>query len=216
MIQRYDGAQAQEATQVQTLPAGGYVCRIMGAEIASYSWGDQLVISYDIAEGEHKDHFAENYRNQSTTYGEKKWKGTYRLTIPDKSKNKYYDSTVKTFNNFLFALEDSNRGYNWDWDEKHLKGKTLGLLVREKEWEYGGRSGWTTEACTAVSVQKIRANDFKIPKPKELPKQSRPVNDYGTADGLRGIPGVDYQVGRSQSAAEGVAVTIDSDDDLPF
>lgn len=213
MIPRYDGAQAVEATYTanEPLPAGGYVCRIMGAEVKYNDWGDQLIISYDVAEGEHMGHFADNYRNQSDAYGEKKWKGNFRLNIPNKDKNKYFESTQRTFNNFLFALEDSNHGYNFDWDEKSLKNKLIGLLVREKEWEMMGRTGWTTEACTAVSTAKIRSGDFAVPKAKPLPQKDS--GDYYSKG--RGLPGVDYQVGRG-SAAQGAPIPMESDDDLPF
>ena len=36
------------------LPAGGYVANILNAKVEEYSWGEVLVISFDIAEGEYK------------------------------------------------------------------------------------------------------------------------------------------------------------------
>ena len=36
----------------EPLPAGGYVAKILNAKVEEYSWGEVLVISFDIAEGE--------------------------------------------------------------------------------------------------------------------------------------------------------------------
>ena len=38
-----------------------------------------------------------------------------------------------------------------------------------------GKSGMTTEACTFVSVEDVRTNNFKMPKPKMLNKTA---NNY--------------------------------------
>ena len=65
-------------------------------------------------------------------------------------------------------MEQSNAGFAWNWDEKTLKGKKIGLLYRNKEWEFGGKSGWTTEAISADSVDNIREGKFRIPKDKPL------------------------------------------------
>lgn len=76
----------------------------------------------------------------------------------------------RTFGNAIWAIEESNPGYKWDWIEAALKGKTVGVLFREREWEWDGKTGMTTEACTFVSVDDIRANNFKMPRPKMLNK----------------------------------------------
>lgn len=183
MIRPYNGAKAQETkySSNDPLPAGGYVCKIMAAEVKEYTWGDQLVISFDVVEGEYKDFFAQQYRNQSDEWG-KKWKGNFRIAIPgDESKDKYFESHSKTFNNLIFAIEDSNHGYNWDWDENKLKGKLIGFLFRNKEWEYMGKTGWTTEACTALAADRIRSQDFKLPKDKPLPS---PVKSISSVDNV--------------------------------
>ena len=52
-----------------------------------------------------------------------------------------------------------------------------GVLFREREWEWDGKTGMTTEACTFVSVEDVRANNFKMPRPKMLNKAtSQPAN----------------------------------------
>jgi hypothetical protein len=60
------------------LPAGGYVCKIMGAEVETFTsqmTGDtfeKLKVSIDISEGDYAGYYANGYRNQTEP---KKWKG---------------------------------------------------------------------------------------------------------------------------------------------
>lgn len=198
MIKQYNGAKAEKKTSAAPLPAGGYVARIMGAEVKTYSGIDQLIISLDIAEGEHKDHFAKNYR--SNTNEDRKWKGTFRIWVPDEG-SKYFTTQKTNFDNLIHALQTSNNGYHFDWDEKKLKGKMLGVLYRDKEWEYDGRTGWTTECCEVLDVDSIRKNDFKMPKPKPLNKPAV----FGN-----GVP-----ILRNNADLES-KINFVTDDDLPF
>lgn len=169
MIKKYNGAESKKAEYSvgEPLPRGAYICKIMSAETLDYSWGQVVKLSVDVAEGEYKDFFAAKYRND--TNGNKKWKGTFRITVPDDSRNSQYkDSEKRAFDNFMFALEDSNRGYHFDWDERKLKGLLIGLMWRNKEWEMDGNTGWTTEASHCLSISDVRDGNFKLPKDKPL------------------------------------------------
>ena len=175
----------------EPLPAGGYVAKILNAKVEEYSWGEVLVISFDIAEGEYKDFFSKQYKEN--TREDKKWKGNFRLTVPNEG-NQYFDSQKRTFGNAIWAIEESNPGYHWDWNEAALKGKMVGVLFRNREWEMSdGRSGWSTECCTFVSVEDVRTGNFKQPKDKALKrKESYSSNQFSEM------------------------VEIDSTEDLPF
>lgn len=165
MIQRYDGAKAEKAASNVPLPKGAYVAKIRNAEVMEYNWGAQLVIAFDIAEGEYTDFFAKQYRaNQNE---DKKWKGNYRLTIPEEG-SPYYDGNKRQFNNFIYAMEASNDGYHFDWDETKLKGNLLGVLFRNREWELNGQTGWTTECASVIDLEAVRSGDFRLPKDKPL------------------------------------------------
>ena len=165
MIKSYNGFKPERTTARETLPAGGYVAKIMDATVISYDWGDVLKVDFDIAEGEYKGFFATDYRNN--TNDDKKWRGTYRINIPNES-NQYFDSQRKSFNNFIACLEETNNGFHWAWDETALKGKGIGVLFRNKEWEYNGSTGWTTECCAVTTAKDIREGNFKMPKDKPL------------------------------------------------
>ena len=155
------------------LPAGGYVAKILNAKVEEYSWGEVLVISFDVAEGEYKDFFSKQYKEN--TREDKKWKGNFRLTVPQES-NQYFDSQKRTFGNAIWAIEESNPSFRWAWDENALKGKMVGVLFRNFEWSMDdGRSGWSTECCTFVSVEDVRTGNFK--QPKDKPLRNKTVNN---------------------------------------
>lgn len=154
----------------EPLPAGGYVAKIMNAEEVAYAWGRVLLISFDIAEGEHAGHFAADYKDNPRE--DKKWRGTYRLRVPNDDGSENDDWNRRTFGNVMWAVEDSNPGYHWDWDETKLAGKKIGVLFRNKEWEMeteqGLRTGWTTECCAVISAGDARDGKYKVPKDKPL------------------------------------------------
>ena len=167
-MKAFNGLEIKKSVSAsEPLPAGGYVAKILNAKVEEYSWGEVLVISFDIAEGEYKDFFSKQYKEN--TREDKKWKGNFRLTVPQES-NQYFDSQKRTFGNAIWSIEESNPGYHWDWNEAALKGKMVGVLFRDREWEIEGKTGITTEACTFVSVEDVRTNNFKMPKPKMLNK----------------------------------------------
>ena len=173
------------------LPAGGYVAKILNAKVEEYSWGEKLVISFDIAEGEYKDFFRNQYNEN--TREDKKWKGNFRLTVPNEG-NQYFDSQKRTFGNAIWAIEESNPSFRWAWDENALKGKMVGVLFRNFEWAMDdGRSGWSTECCTFVSVEDVRTGNFKQPKDK-------PIRNKAT----------------NNAPASNFTVLDDSADDIPF
>ncbi|MCH5147610.1 MAG: hypothetical protein J1F61_06405 [Clostridiales bacterium] len=181
MIKSYKGMEAKKTTSSSPLPAGGYVAKIINAKVESYSWGEVLVVALDIAEGEYKDFFKTQY--DANTNEDKKWKGTFRLTVPDEN-SQYFESNKRMFNNFIYALEDSNVGYHYDCDEKNLKGKLFGVLYRNKEFETSnGDCLWTTECAGSTDVSSIRSGDFRLPKDKPLKNKSQTDQNDFTAIG---------------------------------
>ena len=164
----------------EPLPAGGYVAKILNVEEVSYSWGSVLLLSFDILEGEFKDFFANDYRSQDRE--DKKWRGTFRLRIPLDDGSEKDGWTKRAFGNAIWSIEASNPGYHWDWNEQGLKGKLLGVLFRNKEWEFNGNTGWTTECCALTSVEDIRNGKFRQPKDKPLKNKPAETASSGFAE----------------------------------
>ena len=152
------------------LPVGAYICRILKAEEKVYnsSKGEwhKLEISFDISEGEHKDFYANDYKAQ--TGEDKKWKGVMRMNIPTDDGSEADGWAKRSFKTNILAIEDSNSGYHWDWNEAQLKGKTVGIVFRSEEWEYNGKRGWRTAPFKMVPAADVKSGNIKMPDPKPL------------------------------------------------
>ena len=126
----FNGYKAEKAAPREHLPAGGYVAEIKDAKEVEYSWGRVLVVSFDIAEGEKKGFFAADYRSQQQE--DKKWRGSYRLTVPKDDGSEGDGRSKRTFGGAMWAIENSNQGYHWDWNEAGLKGKLVGFCTGKR------------------------------------------------------------------------------------
>ena len=163
-----------------TLPAGGYVCKIMNAEEKVYKSSkgkndtfSKLEISFDIIEGEYSGFFASDYRSQQNE--DKKWKGVLRMSVPSDDGTEMDEKIKSMFKTNITAIEESNSGYHWDWNEKALKGLVVGCLFQSQEWEWEGKSGWKSQPYGFIDAEKIRSGDFKVPKPKPLKNGGKSV-----------------------------------------
>lgn len=157
----------------EPLPVGGYVCEIKSAKEETYSWGSVLVLAIEVVEGEYAGFWKKDFDNNDRD--DKKWRGTYRLNLPSDDGSVQDAWNKRSFGNFIWAVEESNPGYRWAWDEKTLKGKKLGVLYRNYEWAKDDRTGWSTEAAGAVSVEDCRAGKYRLPKDKPLKNKPIPA-----------------------------------------
>ena len=166
------------------LPVGAYICRILKAEEKVYnsSKGEwhKLEISFDISEGEHKDFYANDYKAQ--TGEDKKWKGVMRMNIPTDDGSEADGWAKRSFKTNILAIEDSNSGYHWDWNEAQLKGKTVGIVFRSEEWEYNGKNGGRTAPFKMASVADVKSGNVKIPDPKPLNNKASQTSAASAAD----------------------------------
>jgi hypothetical protein len=187
---------AQAYFEQERLPVGGYVLKILDVKYQENSWGDVILLSFDIEEGEYKGFFANNYRAQ--TQEDKKWKGTYRLRVPKDDGSEQDNWTMRRFKTVISAFEESNSGYHWNWDEQTLKGKMIGALFNNKEYEFDGRHGFFTNCHSLVTVEKIRSGKFTIPEDtllKEKRDNGYPTGSTPGIDGFMNIPdGIDEEL----------------------
>lgn len=143
----------------ETLAPGGYICKILDVIFESKSYGGLLRISFDIAEGENQGFYLKRYKELKASNPEAKWTGMlYQTIINDKP---------QFFKGFITAIENSNNGYKWNWDEQSLKNLLFGGLFGEEEYYGNDGKVKTSVKCMQVrSVDKIRSNEFKIPEKK--------------------------------------------------
>lgn len=167
MIKKYNGFEAKiSAGGGEKLPVGGYICKILKPEVVDYSWGSVLILNIDVDQGEYKGFYAEQYKNNINE--DKKWKGTLRINLAKDDGSEQDGWTKNSFQNAMGCIEEANPGYHWNWDENSLKGKLIGVAVREEEWEYNGKSGWANRPWRAIPVAAIE--DCKIDEKWIAPK----------------------------------------------
>ena len=164
-----NGAKAEAPTggAYPMLPKGLYIGTIQAVKIDGNEPDQQLVIRLDISEGEFAGYYTKRYHHDKEAGGrfEVRYKGDWRLQIPNEAnpKRQHYDWDLRSFNNFIFAVEDSNEGYHWDWNEGGLKGKTVGINVRQGS--YNGNP--YTVIGRLESVKAIREGKVRVMKDME-------------------------------------------------
>ena len=185
-ISNFDNVKAA-GSQIENLPAGGYVCEIKKcAEEPNRSGnGSHLTIQFDVAEGECAGWFANDWKAQDRE--EKFWHGVINQNVPDESSPKY-DMQCRFFKSFINAVEESNPGYHWDWNETGLKGKRIGVIIGEAEKRSAkGTVYIITRAESVCTVDAVHKGSFKVPELKKLSGStapSAPASEYGLSDEL--------------------------------
>lgn len=153
-----------------SLPAGCYVAQILGARVESGQYGDTMLMQVDIIEGEYLGYYRKQYESQQGSNFGQKYKGVYRLRVPADDGTERDQWAKNAFGGAMWAIEQSNPGYHWDWQEGALKGKKVGIAVREhtKTFDSGNR-GTFTEIAYLVDVESVRNGTARAPKAKVDP-----------------------------------------------
>lgn len=168
MISRFkDYEQTKSYKNFEQLPKGGYVLIIKGAEVCKNSVGEYTKIMCDVAEGDYKDFFMSDYCGQQKE--DRKWRCNYLLNTPKDDGSEKDGWTKRRFKTVTEALEESNPGYHFDWDERKLKGKLIGGLFNEREYEANnGEIRRATNLAQLCTVEMIRSGNYKLPNDKLL------------------------------------------------
>ena len=166
----------QQTGERQSLPAGVYEGHIIAAKVDTNNGGQTLIIQVEIDKGEYAGFFRKQYDAAQGGQFPAKYKGVYRLQLPD-GKNPDHDNIRQhQLEGAVWALEDGNPAYHWDWDESKLKGLKVGLNVREREYYFNGTSGVTTEIGRFESVTQIN-NPDESKRPKPMKKRELSAKD---------------------------------------
>lgn len=180
--------EVKEFTERKTLPLGAYVCKIINAEVQGNTYGEQLCIVFDIAEGEHAGFFKQEFN--ANTFENKKYKGVLRLWLPKYNGDPNDEMTKRVLKGLVTSVEKSNPGYKWNWEEKSLVGRYVGILFRNEEWDYNDKQGWAVRPFRAISTDSVRAGDYTLPKDKPL--KNKPTDSYADFGGFPSAPVSDF------------------------
>lgn len=129
IIKDFDKIEAKGMDDFRGLPIGAYECVIMDARVNhnEQSGKDTFKVSVDIASGEYKDYFQKMYDNDTRI--DRKWNNNAVRYLAFNGDNVAY------FKGFITTVENSNIGYQWDWDETKLKGKKICGVFQYEEYE---------------------------------------------------------------------------------
>ena len=178
-----DYEQTKAYGNFQALPKGGYVLQIKGATVHENTVGQYIKVSCDVAEGEYTGYFTKDYQDQSGE--DKKWHCHYLLNVPKDDGSEKDGWTKRHFKTFTEALEESNPGYHFDWDETKFRGLYIGGLFNIREYEKNdGSVGEATNLAKVTNVEAIRSGNYRLPNDKKL-KGGR--GSYADADGFMRI-----------------------------
>lgn len=163
-INNYESVQASSGEYAKP-KAGGYVVKILDVSDipldATTGKGDYLKIDYDICEGE----FAGYYKELNKKFGGD-WFANFIKS--------YKEKALGMFKHFINCVEESNAGFSWDWNEKELIGKKIGVVLQEEEYRKNdGSVGVRLIVQGIKTVKQILDGDFKVPATKKLQEDSQ-------------------------------------------
>lgn len=190
----YFDVPAANPGEFSRLPAGGYVCRIINAELTKSKAGNlMLVLFLDIAEGEFQGYFKTATDNARKFDANKKWDNTgiYRQLLFDNSNQRI----SSFFKGLITCIEHSNKTLKIninDFDASILRGQLCGFIFAAEE--YQKRNGSIAERVVIKfpgSIEDIRNGNFKVPETKRLEKTAAPPT---TKDEFDGSPVSDFEV----------------------
>lgn len=189
------------------LPAGGYVVKIRKVREEIGASCRKLIVEYDVAEGPYENYFLHQY--EMNPYGDKKWKGATSVFVTNNRSQIDNAHAKRHLESFIGAVESSNPGYHWNWDEETLVDKFVGVIYRKRQWSIKGRTGWTTECGVFTSIWRIRSGNYRPLADKPL-KHTIPTVNEGNAS--VNSPDTEYR-GEWADDANGYD---DSEGELPF
>ncbi len=183
----YDKTQAYG--DFRKLPKGGYVLKILDARMDRARNGNSFIaVSCDIAEGEYKGFFMDKWNND--TREDRTWGCVGQVWEPLDDGSEKDGWTKKAFKTFMVAVEDSNDGYHWDWDERKLKDKLVGGLFHISQFiGTDGNVHETVKLKSWTTVENIRSGNYELPKDKLVETSTAaPASSGGMNEGFMEIP----------------------------
>ena len=156
------------------LPKGAYVCKIKHLEEATSKKGSQMIkVFFDIAEGDYKDFYEKQYKEN--TNEDKVWSydATMYLVVPTEGCQPFI---TEQWDTFWANIEDSNNGYVFAGDEKKTVGKVFGGVFRIEQTEAnnGNIYDHTRLAYTRIAQDVRDGKITKMPKDKLVGVEGSP------------------------------------------
>lgn len=167
----YDSIQVFEGGA--SIEPGGYELKIIGAKVNQFKNCQIMKVAFDIINHEqYAGYYASRFSSAKAQNPDAKWGGVFDVFIPKDDGSENDEKTKMNFKRFITAVEKSNEGYVWNWDENSLKGRVFGgVFGREEFLTKEGDKKFAVKCRFARSVESIRSGDFTLPKDKLLNNQ---------------------------------------------
>lgn len=183
----YETTETSGFSEREKLKLGGHICKILEVNMESITSKKDgktfnvLKLKFDIESpdeqaGFYQRRFVEDAKTDALNA---KWKGYYRLTIPDNSSEEFVKKNWKTF---LTSVEESNPGVQINgstgFDENILVGKVFGGIFGLEE--YTLPTDGRTITFTRIRFPRSTKNIFeaKIPSVKLLDNTYMDYEEY--------------------------------------
>lgn len=147
----------RDFSEVSSLPVGPQPCRI--TEVTDVSEKSYLKVEFDIVSGPFKGFY------QAIQERSGNWAGVLNRS--------YKDNALGFFKAFITAVEKSNPGYSWDWNEKSLVGKFVIVNYREEEEIYNDEIRTRVRPFEFRSIPAWKEGNIKEPVKKTLSDAER-------------------------------------------
>ena len=189
MKQTYSNFKAQRSSFLTLPPAGAYVARIENVNVIDPTDRNPrtvIELILDITEGEYAHRYKDVFDEQKNRFGDANYRGSFRITVPTDDDADEDNWVKRKFENSMWCIEQSNSGYEWDWEEKKLKKLTVGISVRNRIYDYNGKTRTTVEIGRLEVAQDVR--DGKV---KQMPDRDQRNKDNGSTAEVGGFTAVD-------------------------
>lgn len=183
----YSEVEVHDFVQYDKLNLGPHYCKITDVkeisaqgQVGAYSY---LLINLDTTEDDsqpqfYSKRFKQEVENDATSA---KWRGTYRVFIPEDDGSDKDNKKKEMFKAFITAIEKSNTGYDWEktnWDEKTLIGKKFIGVFALKEFQNDMGKIITFTECRFIRSTENDINKIPVPKVRLLDGSLMEYDDY--------------------------------------
>lgn len=210
MLKRIEGWNDIDAAKYGdfvSIEPGFYPAVLLKVEQTQTSTGrDAVLFSFDIIDGKYVRYYEKDYKAQ--TMGDRKWRGTLQQLTDGKS--------APFFKGLITAIEESNPGYSFDFDETKMKGLKVGIGIRREQFEAtDGTLKFTTRPFTFCDIKKVITSEMQPPKDKLIQTSTQAPAGWSAPATGNTPPG--YQTPAPTSAPSYPPLTeLDETDELPF
>jgi len=171
MINKPKGYDEVEESEVVSggLEVGIYPVQIK--KVTDISEKEYLEIQFDIVKGSFVNYFAKLKENLKLD----KWpnQGIYRAS--------YKETATKFFKAFITAVQKSNQGYVWNWNEQSLVGKYFVAVFGQEEYEdLNGDVKVSVKIREPRSIEAWQKGDIKVPELKKLKKKETQADPFAS------------------------------------